>query len=507
MTTTDAGTTPATEPDVEPDDMDGAPPPEREQQQLEQPVAVPTSLVRPQRDGSTQMIAGTDLAVVPQQNELAQLAQMAVTLSAADAVPRALQNRPNDVFLVLLTARDVGVALTTALREFHVIDGRVTLSPKVKLAMVRQQQLGDVFTHQPPRDVVQPDGTKTRQLCPCGSDGPANDENHATWHAVRRDLPNVLESSTFDRAMAERATKLLDKDNWKNYPQRMLSWRALGYLLDDVFGEVGTGLYSPDEMGAVTDEQGEPVIEVVGHADPLPGTRAPRGHNAPPPPEADAGARDGLRKRIDALPADGRTALVAMWTAGRETPAGPKLPPLGRLLERQVKTADALVSSIEARARKGEWGDWSPPTDDPPAGGAAGSPGDGPESPPTAPAAAEPTDGAQSTAGDSEPDPPSGDAEQPATAESDEPAGDGTLPLDAGDEPDEDADHAALIDRIIAEVAQMTDAAVRAELDVTGKSRNGTDTQVRRRLAMYRGKNAGVKVTEAQIKAATEGPA
>lgn len=52
----------------------------------------------------------------------------------------------------------------------------------------------------------------------------------------------------------------------------MLSWRALGYLLDEAVPEVGTGLYSPDELGAVTDEEGSPVIDVteVGQVDGMP---------------------------------------------------------------------------------------------------------------------------------------------------------------------------------------------------------------------------------------------
>lgn len=312
-----------------------------------EPTALARPDVRPSHHGD-RLIAGTDLPVVPATNELDGLAQMAVTLSAAAAVPKAMQNRPNDVFLVLLTARDLGVGLTTALREFHVIEGKVTISPKAKLAMVRQQGLGRIW----------PD--------------PANDGDGATWYAERADQPGVRHQSTFTAEMA-RAANLLpgkDKSAWKTYPERMLSWRACGYLLDDVFGEVGTGLYSPDELGAITDDDGELVIDVVGHAQPLPGTSAPRGHQrqqiAEPEPVADQADLDGLQARIEALAVlpDARAALVALWTAPRTDASGaelgPALPPLKHLMAKQVKMADAMIASIEARARKGEWGDWSP---------------------------------------------------------------------------------------------------------------------------------------------------
>mgnify|MGYP000001591370 CR=1 FL=1 len=105
--------------------------------------------------------------------------------------------------------------LTTAMRECHVIEGKVTISPKAKLAMVRQQGLGRIW----------PD--------------PGNDGESATWYAERDDLPGVRHSYTFTKAMAT-AAKLLpgkDKSAWSTYPERMLSWRACGYLLDDVFSE------------------------------------------------------------------------------------------------------------------------------------------------------------------------------------------------------------------------------------------------------------------------------
>lgn len=359
--------------------MDEAPP-ERTTQRLEQlPVRADT---RPSHVGA-RVIAGTDLGVVPAPNELAQLAQMAVTIAASLTAPKALQGNPNDAFMVLLTARDVGVALTTAIREFHVIDGKVTLSPKVKLAMVKQQGIGRVYPHQAPRQIITDAGEVVIWLCPCGHDGPANGDDAATWHAERNDEPGILHSSTFTMAMAARVKArenrkditLAEKSTWRQYPQRMLSWRALGYLLDDVFPEVGTGLYNPDEMGAVTDEDGVPLIDVVGGADPVRGTRAPRGHNQPPPPEASDEQRAALRARIDALAAhnpEARAALLTLWTAERED-GSPALPALNKLLASQVTRAEAMVASIEQRVDRGEWAPVEPAAVD--ADGAEGADG------------------------------------------------------------------------------------------------------------------------------------
>ena len=279
-----------------------------------------------------------ELPSFPGFQEMQGMASMAVTLAAAAAVPAAMQNKPNDVFLVLLTGRELGIPPTTAIRECHVIDGKVTISPKLKLALVRSAGVGRIWAD------------------------PANDGQSATWYGVRHDEPDITHASTFTLADAQ-AAELASKKNWRHYPKRMLSWRALGYLLDDVFSEVGTGLYSPDEMGAMTDDEGR-VIDIPA-ADPLPGTSAPKGLRpaAPPPPDPPASKEDleAIAQRlakITAIPS-ARKALLEMWTKPKEGGA-PTLPPPGDLLARQVKVAQAMLSSIELRIKKGEWEDEVP---------------------------------------------------------------------------------------------------------------------------------------------------
>lgn len=381
--------------------------------------------VRPQHHGD-HLIAGTELYVVPPQNEMEAIAQLAVTLAGAAAVPSALRGKPNDVFLVLMTARDLGMGLTTAMRECHVIEGKVTISPKAKLAMVRQQNLGRIW----------PD--------------PDNDGESATWYAERFDMQGVQHRYTFTKAMAQAAGLLPGKDKsaWKTYPERMLSWRACGYLLDDVFSEVGTGLYSPDELGAAVDADGQVIIDVVGTAAPLAGMSAPRGHNQPaPPPEppADASAIQALRDRIAVLGShspDARQALITLWTKPRSEDSNePTLPPIQHLMAKQVKIADAMVASIEQRAKRGEWGPWSEPAD---------------ASAPDAPSEPDPADGA--------------DATEPAGE-----LGDGESVADpASTAPPAQTDDEVLVRTVIAEVKSLEPEKVdeqlaQRELDTSGR--------------------------------------
>lgn len=307
-----------------------------------------------------------DLSVVPAQHELQAMFQLANVFAASSLVPKDLRQSPNNCLLVMMTARELGLSFTVAFRECHVIDGKVTTSPKLRKAIVHSRGLGKIW----------PD--------------PDNDEHSATWYARRADDPEVLYASTFtwkdaqrpdgrnrlvgknctpDEHRPNRDGKCGCKDNWRNYPQRQLAWRAQGYLLDDAFPEVGTGLYDADELGAVTDQDGRPVID-VGEVGVPEGMQAPRGQRRAQQPQgptpADSDELAELVDRIKALPASALDALKERWAQPRsaESGGGPMLPvdsdgkPAARLLTASsIKAARALVGSFEKDVAAGRYQD------------------------------------------------------------------------------------------------------------------------------------------------------
>lgn len=308
----------------------------------------------------------SELSTIPHQGELRTLAQLATTFAFSKLVPDSLQEKPEDCLLVLLTARDLGLSVTVAFRECHPIDGRVTVSPKLKLAIVRQRGLGRIW----------PD--------------PTNDVTRHTWFAARADDPQTVYQVTYTLRDAERAglwqpgcspddhseqcekgwawnatkdqRRKSCKQNWRTYPGQMLQWRCIGYLMDQAFGEVGVGLYSADELGAVTDEEGR-VIDVM-EAGPLDGmpdhTPQPRDPATDPNAVAPEGFREQCKERIYRLPPPAIETLREQW-ARRDRDDVPTLYPLPVLPLRQVKAAGALISGFETRAERGEWGPWNPP--------------------------------------------------------------------------------------------------------------------------------------------------
>jgi hypothetical protein len=275
---------------------------------------------------------------------------MAVTLARAQVVPAALRNQPHNVFAVLLTGRELGVAPMTAVRNFHVIDGQVTIPPKFKMGQVRKMGLGTVYPHSGPRRMPCPrrtehdDGTChlcygddfVERLCPCGSSEPDNDGQRAVWHAERKDTPGIIFTSGYSIEEADSAG-LIGKSNWKMYPARMLSHRAAGYLLDDAFSEVATGLYTPDELGAVTDEDGN-VID-VDSTDSLIAPAKP----SSPPAQPDVIAE--FKRRIAKLTPEAKARLTDEWKAR------PDLPKLDDLRYSQQPVAAALIAAAEKESK------------------------------------------------------------------------------------------------------------------------------------------------------------
>lgn len=456
--------------------------------------------------------------LVPVADELRGIASLAVTLAMAQVVPKALRDKPADVLAVLLTGRELGVAPMTAIRTFHVIDGSVTVAPKMRAAMVRERGLGKLWPHQPPQvspcPALGPDhdgddcllcaGTNAvTKLCRCGRDDEANDGDQATWHGERTDQPGVVFSSTYTRAMAGGVTfdkwagpsgnrtivgttTLLDKDNWKNYPDRMLSWRALGYLLDDAFPEVGTGIYSPDEIGAVTDEEGQPILDVESTETLVPRSaqaakndqrRASQeaAQNTPANPGDVQRFRDRIAKLNEWEGAADK--LKELWTA-KDEQGNQKVPPLTNpaFAYRHQVLASAMIDAVERMCAKGEF------------------PRKGEAQPEAKPEAAEKPEGdPEQEAGEPEPGAAEGQAEEPERAAEEEPPAEPGIDfsgLPEGHTHGDDLQWAerapeAMVDECIAHVKSLDSEEVNSRLQAAKIQRRGSDTDRRERLTTH----------------------
>lgn len=141
---------------------------------------------------------------------------------------------PEQAMAIILTGRELGIGTMAALNTINVIQGKPTVSPQLMLALInRSGQVED----------IQITGDATSGI---------------TCMMKRRG--RTAHSSHFGPKEAA-SMGLNSKDNYKKQPATMYKWRAVADCARAVFPDIILGLYTPDEMGAVTDIDGEVIAQ------------------------------------------------------------------------------------------------------------------------------------------------------------------------------------------------------------------------------------------------------
>ena len=136
---------------------------------------------------------------------------------------------PEQAIAIILQGRELGIPTMTALQTINVIQGKITVSPQLMLALINRSGLSESF-----------------QI--------TNESNGAKCTMKRRGNPAHTEIFGDKEAQA---MGLSGKDNYKKQPATMFRWRAVAACARLVFPDVVLGLYTPDEMGATVNDQGE----------------------------------------------------------------------------------------------------------------------------------------------------------------------------------------------------------------------------------------------------------
>jgi len=160
--------------------------------------------------------------------------QMAKVLAESSLLPRHLRNQPANVLVVLSGARALDVPAFWALQSMFVVEGKLSMSAELMRALAIRA--GHKVT------VVK----RTRE--------------EAIIEVQRKDKtkPYRVEFTWEDAEAAE----LTDKLNWKRYPKAMLVARATAIAVRDECADVLFGVvYTPEELGATVDEDGNPVVD------------------------------------------------------------------------------------------------------------------------------------------------------------------------------------------------------------------------------------------------------
>ena len=184
-----------------------------------------TSLVKPESTQLQHYDAAQDWALMRDQ---------ASVLLKTNFLPASIKT-PEQAMAIILTGRELGIPMMTALNNIQVIQGKVTVPPQMMLALINR-------TNECESLKVTDDG----KTATCVMKRKGREPHTETFSMDDADRFQTTEGYGDNR----RTISLSQKHNWKSQPRTMRKWRAVAACARVVFPDVITGLYTADEIGA-----------------------------------------------------------------------------------------------------------------------------------------------------------------------------------------------------------------------------------------------------------------
>lgn len=270
---------------------------------------------------------------LPGRDEFLTLAMTARVLSMSPGVKKGYRNNPHLCLQAILIGRELGIGPTTALEMIDPIpEGRggeddddrsssrsaakgyrLTMTPKLLNARLQQLGLGRMVP-------IQRNAAGVVLECLGPDNQPLGPPAEFLWSDAQaahlaggqcvpsEDGRSIVHSKAWD---GKGRPGCGCKSTYYSYPKRMLSHRATGFAADDYYPGARLGLYSPDEVGAITDAEGnaiDPAKVAVPEGFETPALPPGRPEDKPVPKAASADAQEML-DRINALPKEMRDEL------------------------------------------------------------------------------------------------------------------------------------------------------------------------------------------------------
>lgn len=158
--------------------------------------------------------------------------RFANAIVASGFSPKGME-KPEAVLVAIQLGAEIGLTPMAALQNTAVINGRPAIYGDAALALVRSSGLLESY--------------KEEEIGEAGSDG-----HGYRVTAVRKGNQAAVE--TFTVADAKRAKLWGKAGPWSDYPKRMLRFRARGYVLRDLFGDILKGLRTVEEARDIPSE-------------------------------------------------------------------------------------------------------------------------------------------------------------------------------------------------------------------------------------------------------------
>jgi hypothetical protein len=146
---------------------------------------------------------------------------------------------PGKAFLLAETGDMLGIHPMAAVVGVHIIEGKPSISANLMTGLVR----------------------KAGHILRVKVEGKPEDKSlKVTAQLIRHDDPDFTHEVVWTVADAERAG-LWGKGNWAKYPRAMMKSRTVSEIIREAASDVlmGGNVYTPDELGATVNEDGEVV--------------------------------------------------------------------------------------------------------------------------------------------------------------------------------------------------------------------------------------------------------
>lgn len=164
---------------------------------------------------------GTGFALAP--SNMQEAMRAAEMLSGSQMVPRCYQGNPKDTLVAMMMGNELGLNPIQSLQNIAVINGKPSIYGDALLALVQNHPAFG------------------------GHEESFDERTMTATCTVWRKGDQHKHSVTFSRSDAEMAGLWNKQGPWKQYPKRMLMWRARGYALRDKFADALGGLITAEE--------------------------------------------------------------------------------------------------------------------------------------------------------------------------------------------------------------------------------------------------------------------
>jgi len=168
-------------------------------------------------------------------------------LSKSIMVPKAYQNKPEDVLVAVQWGYELGLAPLQALQNIATINGKPSVYGDAAMALVQNSPVCEDV-----KEYFEGEGT-SNPIAVCV--------------AKRKNRTEVI--SKYSVEDAKRAGLWNKQGPWTQYPKRMLQMRARGFALRDAFPDVLKGLITVEEAQDYPDDTAAPQAPQIKHANPL----------------------------------------------------------------------------------------------------------------------------------------------------------------------------------------------------------------------------------------------